>query len=364
MQQSSPSRRDVLKGTAALASVGAAGALAGCQGGGNPFGDGGGGGGGGGGETGSSKPSGSGGASSRSAVVPARANMVAHVDIETLRTDQNLQKLFNAGVEEGTGTQDIESALQEQGLEDIDPEQIYDAVFYGEVTETMMGGAGGSEPEYFAFTLFTGFDATTVVDALKQTSEVEYTEGTYNGQTTLESPQEQGFFGVVSAGVYAFGTEQAVKDSIDVAAGSGDAISGDVKNALTSTKQAPIRFASAVPLPEEASGGAGAGMQVTSEMELMSGSFLYQASGKVGMQFNMHMGSQQAASEAKQSLDQFLSFYKQQAQQQQGGEELTRIMDNVSISQNGSVVSISYEDTVENLIALSEGEGLPMGGGF
>ena len=369
MFQSSSSRRDVLKASAALAGVGATTAIAGCQGG-NPLGGGGGGGGGGdggGGQTGESTPSSSADPSTRSSLVPSKANGVFHVDIEMMRTNQQLERLFNAGVEQGSGAQSFDEALEQEGIEGIDPTKIYDMIGFGEVPQdmSMMGASSGSGTSYGGVVVFTGIASSTAIQAMKDQPDVSFTEETYEGKTVLKSSnQENSYLGVVSEGVYVGGTEQAVKDTIDVATGSGSAISGTVETALTNARQGAVRFAFELP-ESDSSGSTGGSMggQMTQKIEVVSGTMLYQTGSNVGLEVTLTMQAGEAASQFSQQMNFFLQSYKQRAKEQPQGQQLVRVLENVSISNSGETVTINYEDSVDNLVAMAEGEGLP-GGSF
>jgi hypothetical protein len=369
MFQSSSSRRAVLKASAAMASVGVAGALAGC-GGGNPLGgDGGGdggdgGGGGGGGMTGDSVPQGSADPQTRSTLVPSKANGVLHMDMEMMRSNDKLKQLFDAGVEQGSGEQSFDEALSESGIEGIDAEKIYDMIIFGEIPEdgSLMQPSPGED--YAGGIVFTGIESSTALEAMRNAPDVEFTEESYEGHTLLvDESSEQGYLAVVSNGVYAFGTEQSVKDIIDIAEGSGSAMSGDVQSAMTNTRQGALRFAFQV--PESDSGGTSGGMagQMGQSIEVVSGTMLYQAGNNVGLEITLTMTDGDTASQFASQMQAFKQQYKQQYQQSPQGEEVVRLLENVNISQNGNTVTINFEDTVENLIALSEGQGLPMGAG-
>lgn len=313
--------------------------------------------------TGDKKPSGSASPSTRASLVPSKANGVLHLDLEMMRTNKQLEKLFNAGVEQGSGAQSFDEALAESGLEGVDAKKIYDMVIFGEIPEdfSMMGSTGSS---YGGGIVFTGIDSSTLISALKNQQSTDYTEQTYNGHKLLQdNSTENSFLGVVSNGVYAGGTEQAVKDVIDIAEGSGSTLSGDVKTAITSARKGAARFAFEVPKSSgDSSTGGSMGGQMSQKIEIVSGTMLYQTGGNVGLELTLTMTDNQAASQFKQQMDFFLKSYKSRYEQQSGGEQVVRILENVSISQSGKAVTINYEDTVENLIALSKGEGLPVGG--
>ncbi|MEF8854686.1 MAG: hypothetical protein V5A24_04230 [Haloarculaceae archaeon] len=365
MDESVTSRRNVLKSTAAIATIGT---LAGCGSGGGTTTAGGDGGDGEDGGGGSDMPSGSAGQGQRVSAVPAPANALLYFDFRKFRTDEDLKRLLNSGVE-STGSAGIEGTLEEEGLADaINPDKIYDMMIFGEIPENdpMQGATsnGGT-------IVWTGLSSDSVIPALKTKAEEEdseVTEETYNGQTLLLGESMEGGFGVVSDGVYAFGPEQVVKNAIDVSAGDAESASGSAVDALATTADAPVRFAADLPTGTFTSGDGGSGgsgpMQYTSEIDVIAGSLFYKNGTNVGFQLSATMTSEDVASEGTQMLEQFKQLYSQQADQmEQGSEELKRMLDNLSISQSGKTVTVSYEDTVDNLVQLVQGES-PLTGGM
>jgi hypothetical protein len=393
MLSSNPSRRNVLKTSAALASVGAIGSIAGCQGGDDPSdggdgsgtdgsggdgsgGDGSGGDGSGGDGSGSdgsggdgNMPSGSGDALERAGMVPSRADLVLHADYQQFVNDEDLKQLLEMGVQSGSGAGSVEEALQAQGVTGIDPGQLYDAVMFAEIPEdnpTEMTAAS-----YGGAIVWSAISSSQLKTTLREESQEQFTESTYNGTTILTSESGENAFGFVTDGVLVAGTEAAVKDVIDVNGGSGDALSGPVTDGLGNTNAAPIRFAADLPQSGSMDGGDGSStggtgaVQYTNEMDVVSGSLFYKSESEVGFRVNMTMTDEQQASELKTLMDQFKTQYEQQADEmEQGGEQLKQMLDNLSISQSGTTLSVSYQDTVEGLMQLAQSGGLPMGGGM
>ena len=316
-----------------------------------------------GGDGGSGMPTGSADPGSRISAVPGRANGLVYVDYEQLRTDDDLQRLLDTGVQSGAGADSVQRALESQGLEGIDPAQVYDMMVF---TEVPGGDPMAGASSYAGAVVWTGLEPATVTHGLQSASEAELTEETHSGQTVLLGESGTSALGVVSEGVYAVGTAQVVRDAIDVGAGNGDAVGGTVTDALANTTDAPIRFAVDLPTGSFSTGDGGTGemgaAQYTSELDVLSGAMFYESGDEVGLRLNGTMTSESVARETEQLLGTFKQQYLQQtSQMQQGGEELERTLNNLQVSRDGNTVSVSYTDTVDNLIELSEG-GAPMGG--
>lgn len=374
-----PSRRNVLKSTAAVASVGVIGSLAGCGGGGDgtasPTDTGGDGTDGTGGDgtdgdgtdgtdgsdgsdgDGGSTPSGSANPAERLSAVPGGSNFLMYVDFHQMRTDPELQQLLNMGVQSGTGSGSLEEALQGQGMQDIAVGEIYDMMIFGTIPENdPMAGvsqAGGA-------VVWTGIGSSTVISAASA-SEAEFSQETYNGQTVLVSSEGTGSVGVVSEGVYAVGSEEVVRSAIDVAGGGQSAEGSSTAQQLTGTNQAPLRFAADLPTGTFESGQGSGAMQYTSEIQSLTGSMLYKSGGNIGFQLSATMPDSGVASEAKATLDQIKQQLIQQYEQSEGGEQLVQMLNNLTITQSEATVSASYEDTLEGLMQAFQ-TGAMMGG--
>jgi hypothetical protein len=306
-------------------------------------------------------PSGSADPSARLSAVPARANALVYVDYERFRTDEDLQRLLDTGVQSGTGADSVQGALESQGLQGLDPTQVYDMLVFTEIPEDdPMAGASS----YAGAVVWSGLEPATVTEGLRSAADAELTEETHSGQTVLLGGSGTSAFGVVSEGVYAVGTEQVVRDAIDAAAGNGDAVGGTVTDALANTTDAPVQFA--LDLPTGTFGGGSAGgaagpAQYTSELDVLSGALFYESGDEVGFRLNGVMTSESVARETERLLRTFKQQYSQQASRMEQGEELERILNNVEVSRDGTTVSVSYTDTVDNLVELGEG-GVPVGG--
>lgn len=305
---------------------------------------------------GSGMPTGSANPTDRMSAVPGRANGLFYVDYQQLRTDEDLKRLLDTGVQSGTGADGVQGALESQGIQGIDTRKIYDMMVFTEVPENNpMAGASS----YGGAVVWTGLESQAVVQGTQSATEMELTEETYSGQTLLVGGDSA--MGVVGPGVYAVGTEQVVRDTVDVATGDSQPVSGAVTDALANTTDAPVRFA--VDLATGTFGGdGGAGAaQYTSEIDILSGAMFYKTGGEVGFRLNGTMTSESVASETEQVLGMFKQQYLSRAEQQ-GSEELQRVLNNLQASRDGNTVSVTYTDTVDNLIALGEGN-VPMGGG-
>jgi len=364
MVQSLSSRRTLLKASAAAAGVGLVGALSGCSGNGQqtttgePT-DGTGGTEGGGGENGG----GTVGAGQALSLVPARSNLFLGVDFDAFRTQDDIKRILNAGAETGGSSQtDVDQALDmAESQYGIDPAKVHNAVVFGEIPETSTDSPSGIADTYAGGLLFTDLDLQGALDSLP----TEFTESTYQG-TTIYTVSGGSQVAQVD-GVIAFTSEEwagnSVEDVIDVATGNAEAVSGQIATVYEGTREAPIRFAMAVPSAD--TGGetptAGSGLGMTAKVDYISGSILYENGGNRGLELNAEVADEATATQFKQQITAFKTQYKQvlsqQAEQNPDTEELSALLEKVQVSQSGTTLSLSYEDSVDNIVDSIEAGG-------
>jgi hypothetical protein len=342
MVSPSPSRRGFLRASAALASVGAVGALAGCSGG-SDGGDGSGG-------------DGDAPVERGPDSVPEQSSSIFQIDFEEMRTNEDIKRVMEANME-GEASSFEESMDEFESEQGVDPRDVSMLVGFADSDDSMGSfDTTVSADSYGGAVAWTNLSSDELVTAVQENSEASFSESTYSG-TTLYTDDESGqVFAALGGGVFVAGNEQAVKDVVDLSQGSGSAVSGKLRSSFTGTREAPIRFALEIPesTGSDGSGSAGGFGGATQNMSHVSGAILYSSGNNLGMQFNLVFDSSETASQMSQMANQFIEQYKMQAESQQGGEELAQMLEQISVTQDGDTVSVTYEDSVENIIAAME----------
>lgn len=368
MPQATARRRDVIKASAAIASVGVMGALAGCGGGGGDGGDGGSDGGDGGSDGGSGMP-----LSPGLGAVPSGSTAIMDINVQAFLNDEGLRTILDAAAQSGSDAGSLEEQLdQAQSQQGMDPRKIERLIGFGDSAGSMGANMSVEQDAYGGAVMWSSFTESEIRSGMEDNLEGSITESTYEG-TTLYSSEESGYAAFLGGGGFAAGTEQAVKDVVDLANGNGTPVSGEVTSVFNGTQSGPARFAFQFPdIESEMSGSGGAGtMQmsgIATEINWVAGSILYDAGGgNKGLSISLRFANQQAATQTKQMVDAIMQQYRMQLEQSQGesAQQLAAALDKMSTSQSGSTVSLSYEDSVQNFAnSVRSGAGTTMGAGM
>lgn len=283
-------------------------------------------------------------------VVPAQADFVASVDVTGLMTDQTLNELANSTLDEESeeveDTGDARESFQEET--GLDPAKLHRAVVFMQTDE---------EAEYAGVVLETDWATEDVVAAIENDSETEVEETTYGEKTVYrpaeDSGSEDGWLAVLDDGRYAAGSEDAVKDAIDVANGDADSLDGDLREAFENTSEdSYLRFASTVPQDEVPADEMGGGQFDTSsfnQVEIVAGEHAVE-DGNVSVTLNMEVASTSDAEDIMNTLDGALRLYTANL----GDETMRAVLEDISVSQDGTTVTVHAESPSEELQALLE----------
>lgn len=344
MVSDDPSRRDVLRTGAALSSLAAIGSLAGCS------------------SLLDSEQTGG----EQLQRVPEDADAAARVDIETVLDDEGTQRVMNAMLsiraEQGwySGPSDLEGLLSD--FEDnmgLDPDGITTLTPFCAWSD---GDDYRTVDEEFNGTLFSAdWSVTDVVDALEQGA-TSYEEDDYAEMSVYEPDNEYAsWVGVVSEGEYVIGTEDAVKDTIDVVAEAEDTLDSALQSAYGNTRSGPVRFVSTVPadqLPEKAGPRNQVDLGILDDIDLVAGA-VYRNGDNRGTKVTFTAEDEDAADDAAAMLDGLFTVASDQSQHDTVADEL----DEVEVSQDGTSVVVTYEGSISDLVDVVEETMNTSGGG-
>jgi hypothetical protein len=361
-------RREIIKSSGAIASVGILGALSGCSGG-----DGGGNG------------NGNGNGSSPIAysqgpdAVPSGSTAMMDMNLQEFFDDDGLRRILEASAQSGTGAGMGLEAQMDQVQNDmgVDPRQVSGMIGFGDSAESMGGGTDVDlESDAYGGTIvWSELSREAVVSLIEDNVTGSVTESDYEGTTLYTAGETGQVTAYVGDGTVVAGSEAAVTDVIDLVGGSGEAISGEVRSVYESTQDGPAQFALQFPDIEGegmSSGGQGGGMQVTggllTDVTWVSGSMLYDAGGgDKGLALHFRFANSETANQTTQFATQFMQQYQSQLESSpdESGQQLAETLSKMSVSQDGQTVTLSYEDSVENYVnSIQSGADTAMGGGM
>lgn len=293
---------------------------------------------------------GSGGETAAVDQVPAGVDTVVRVDM-AITSDTTTKALLNAGAESvptGPGqASNVSQATSEfENETGLDPEKADELVTYQKRSES----SSLTSAQYAGVIVHGDWETDAVVSAVTDESSTEYEETTYNGQTVYE-PVEQPEFGsadwvgILGDGQFVFGTEDAVKDAIDVTTDNGDAFSGDLRSAFDETRDGLITFAASVPqeeIPEQSNGPVD--ISTYQDVKIVTGVY-YTTSNSAGVQFQMHTGSESGATDVSEVTDGAVSFASGTVE----NETVKNALRSIEIENEGTTVTVTFEDSVDSV---------------
>ncbi|WP_136718167.1 hypothetical protein [Halorientalis salina] len=307
--------------------------------------------------------------------VPEDVDMVMYMD-PGVAEDTTTKELVNGLIDiskdqQGelyTGPDDYEEMLDEtDSNSSLDMENLNSVMLYGkypdagsEDTETT---SGLPEDSYVGFIIDSEWGEEEFMEETEGNG-TEYEEGDYEGYTIYEQQdvpdgESKGYIGVLAEGQYVIGTEDAVKDAIDVDRGEMNAFGGDLRKAYDDTRSGDstyLKFAATFPEEErlEEAGGESLGsdeqFETFTNISVMSGSYYTTDDESIGMQMRLEAGSESEAEDLDSVISAGLVFVKGSAP----SEESKSLIDEVEVEQDGSAVKMTFESEVESIIGAWE----------
>ncbi len=281
---------------------------------------------------------------------------------------------FDMGVFEDPTTEDLGNALidmerEQQGemydgpesyeeiwqeIEDeteLDPRGLQEATAFGGIPDDPMVEAD----DEWGVVVSTTWSEEQVIEEIEDEASVE--EGTYNGHPFLTVTPDAEFedvyyVAVLGDGLYVLGDEASVQDSVDVAAGDAEPLSGELREEIDRIAEGYVNFAFQVPddaVPEGEEPAMEFDMGAFDEVGVVSGSY-YTEGDSLGTSFNLRTGDDASAEELEEGIDGLLAFAGTMAQE----EEFDEALDAIQVTRDGSTVEIRYETTVDDLVETLE----------
>jgi len=338
------SRRDVLKAGATVASIGVFGSLSGCS---ELRSD----------DTETPEDDSDKQARSVSADVPARADMVASIDFQTLLDDQALRDAVNEGLSEGqeggdseegfpTSVEDALDRIQEET--DVDPRQLNEVAMFAEASTDPESAYGG----YVAYSGWAGELIRGRIEDAREEADTEKVETETYGEMTvyvLDAPEAEmdGRLTVFEDGTIVAGTGGAVHDVIDIRNDDGEAISGDLAEAWNASREGYVEFAVDVDmedLPEEQTEDVPPALEAA---EYSYGS-VYPDGDVRGAAFNVETESESDAADLADLISEGRARALAEAEEA-GEEDVVTFIEETTVTTDGTTVTIQNEVPVDDI---------------
>jgi len=246
-----------------------------------------------------------------------------------------------------TGPDSYQDLLDEfESQSDLSPSGFQRVTVFGQFNQNM-------EAEEYAGGIFqTDWTYEEIVDATDQElGDVE--ESSYNGVTVYISEDEFGevtWLGDLGDGTFVVGTEEVVKDVIDVNQGDANAFSGTLRDSFENAQDGYMKAAFTVP-EEQFDENAGGQMGNPNDIEVITMTY-YTSGDTMNLDTQLTAASESSAQEFQQSIGFVLDFAVSDMEQQ--NPELASLLEQLEVSQDGNTVTIAFSTTPQEILDAIE----------
>jgi len=287
---------------------------------------------------------------------------------------------FDSGVIDDSTTVTLMDGLIDMGSDEVD--QVEEQKSYEELIEEFEQETELSIDDFHTATVFmkledfeqeeyggmiveTEWSWEELQEAADDTDQ-EFEEDSYNGVTVYKSTDEMGEVTWVADfedGTFAFGTPEAVQDTIDTNQGDAETFSGELRDAYDRAEDGYMTAAFLIPEEEVNNAGAEAGMnaQFVPTPEIMTMTY-YTDGNDMKLDTQMTMASQEEAEQFYQIAGGTIDPPSDGNQAQAG--PMGSLIDATSVSQDGDTVTINFSMTPEEILTLLEEFNTMMGAGM
>lgn len=284
-------------------------------------------------------------------LVPHGATSVTYVNVDQATSDQAIREVVDTWYElESSDTDSMDEAMAE--FEDetgLDLDDLHHATSFSKYDES----TGTGVTQRTATILRSDWSESNFVAGVEQDDSVTLVASSYNGVTLYEPEEEPRFgtssswIGVLGDGTYVVGTEAAVKDTVDVQQGDADPVEGELRDAFEGTRSGYIQFAFSLPEEQIPSEARNVNTSKLRGVSVVTGAY-YSTSNGLGFETTMHTESESTARDVKDVTEGGVSLLRGSTENQ----ELKETLHDVEVTQDGTEVTVTYENSVESINEL------------
>ncbi|MFC7194817.1 hypothetical protein ACFQL4_09425 [Halosimplex aquaticum] len=258
----------------------------------------------------------------------------------------------------------------------LDPRAAEEVAFFNKQRENY------TQPRYAGAIVHADWTESAVVAAASNSSDTEYVNTTIDGVTVYKPvqnqteedevsfgpPEPEEWIAVLDDGQYAFGTQQAVNDTIEVYAGDANPVDGDLRTAYDETRNGYIRYAQRSQNVNvtriNQTMGQQTGLNVTAyaqaynDLHVTAGSY-YISEDKLGFESRILTNSTETARDVADITQGFISIQAGAIQ----NETLETQLRSTNVTQDGTTVTVSRETPVDTAAKLIRWYGSILTGG-
>lgn len=289
--------------------------------------------------------------------VPEDVDMVAHAEVGTMLSDPGVRRLVDTTLEAQSelpyydGPDDFEEALEQVEDEtDLDPSKLETVTAFSKYDNQAEGIS-----EYSGVIIHAEWAEDDLVEAMEDEERLEFDDTDYGGYTVYEPESDFPgitWIGVLSEGEYVIGTEDAVKDVIDVRMGEEDAVDGELLSVYSDLRPGQAKYAFKVPtgqVPDEEIGQGASTISTSAlrDVEYVSGVY-YREEDSVGSVTVLYVEDSDAAMDVADVLDGSLSLVRGMTTE----DDFKDALRDVEIEREGDTVTITAERSIDSLEEL------------
>lgn len=298
---------------------------------------------------------GNGGSSDASLVeyVPQDQTVVMEFDM-AIAQDDTTQQLLAAGEEEDPESEaELQSSIAEFEAETgLDPGGFQSAMIYGQTDEATTSVDEASSEDDAGVVVDTTWDTEEVLSALRSNestslTEVEYTESEtfYRIESETSTDDSETYLGVHGDGIFVIGTENPVRNSLDVTYDGANELDGALRQAYDDTRDGYVSFAMTVPETDDA----GIGASIVESLDAVTGVYYTDGDEEVGVEGRIKTTSSDTAGLINATV-------QSQLRAVENDPEFAELVQNLEIDTDGSDLVVNYESDVQTLIEASESD--------
>lgn len=307
--------------------------------------------------------------------VPAGVDYVVYLD-PGVRDDRTTRDLVDGFVEiardqhadyDGPASYEaLRENVSEQTDSDVDIDNLNHAVLYGRYPDVSGSAADtGADVEYVGVLVDSTWNETRFVDLVANGTDYERRE--YEGTTVyVQRPGDEEdsaaagetddptWVGVLGDGRYVVGTEQAVRDALDVHAGAADPFDGRLREQYDATREGYLRFAVNVPKPGDVTPATGAVLTDNQfgafrNLSTVAGAY-YTDEDAIGMELRLGTASEDDASDLRAILEGTFALTEESMRTR----EMEQLIDSTTFEREGTTVVVTFQRPVEEILTAVE----------
>ena len=284
-------------------------------------------------------------------LVPQSSNLIAQIQMGELLNDSDLIDAYNnasKGVDEPQTVQEaLDEVSQESGLNLRDFSQI---LLFGDINDME-----GSDAGYIGIIAQGKFDEKQFIQNIENKTGNQLSSSDYKGYKIYTNNNDQYSVVFLGSSLLIFGTEEAVKDSIDIQKGEQKPLTGSIVDTYNRLGDASVKVAFILPaeaqeaLSQENATGAPISMEAFSSMDLLGMSF-DKESQNLTINIDLHFSASNSVQDAKDTLSGFITLMKGMMPDL----ETKNLLGKIEFTASDSWLNISLLTTISEFEALSK----------